>query len=81
MSIDQDRAEMAAIINSYMEERGEFGTLTDYRTGTPIRPATREEWERCIATPLHAFMVETETEAFMATVDGGPEGVTPYDRR
>jgi hypothetical protein len=78
---DQDRAEMAAELIMFEAERVGYGILTDYRTGTPLRAAAREEWERSSADPIGAFLVETQTETFMAFVDGGPDGITSDDRR
>lgn len=60
----------------------EWGTVTDYNRGTPLRPATREEWQRT-ADVLRSGAPGSYTGAWEEAgravyVDGGPEpGLLP----
>ena len=51
-----------------------FGTVTDYRTGTPVRPATAAEWRRSAgashASPWNGVF---DLEGQAVWVDGGPD--------
>ena len=55
-----------------------FGTLTDYTTSLPIRPASAEEW-RLTALTVNGDTAGSETGAFedengrAVWVEGGPE--------
>jgi len=49
----------------------QYGMLTDYTTGRPIRPATREEWERSMAAG--ATGAWQRDGGAVVYVDGGPE--------
>lgn len=59
-------------------QTADYGTLTDYRTGEPIRPATRDEWQ-ATADVLRSDAPGRETGAWNTDtgrtvwVDGGPE--------
>jgi hypothetical protein len=49
----------------------EYGTLTDYRTGESLRPATREEWVKSVnAGETGVFRDHNGLDLFVA---GGPE--------
>jgi hypothetical protein len=53
----------------------DYGTLTDYSTGTPIRPATVQEW-RQTAGAIAAGKPEgifADQDGTVVWVDGGPE--------
>ena len=57
---------------------GKFGTLTDYNSSLPIRPASAEEW-RFTALTVNGDAAGSETGAFedengrAVWVEGGPE--------
>lgn len=56
-----------------------FGTVTDYQTGQPIRPATAGEWRRTADTvndnpgPGNYTGAWTDADGRTVYVDGGPE--------
>lgn len=62
-----------------------FGTLTDYTTGTPIRPATATEWRKTagrLADPGDGYTGAFQDDGRSVYVDGGPEAaVTDTDIR
>lgn len=60
-----------------------FGTVTDYKTGDPVRPATAAEWRRtadAVASGQYTGAFALDGRAVF--VDGGPEaGVSDDDIR
>ena len=64
----------------------DYGTVTDYQTGAPLRPATLKEWRRS-ADKLNGRESDSYTRAWnldgtAVYVDGGPEAeVTREDIR
>lgn len=54
----------------------DYGTVTDYATGEPIRPATRAEHARSLAAgETGAFRDDDDRVVY---VDGGPETASTY---
>ena len=62
----------------------DYGTLTDYATGEPIRPATAQEWRRTAdklaSGDSDAYTGAWDDDGRSVYVDGGPDaGVTGAD--
>lgn len=67
-----------AVVRKDQPSREPFGTLTDYRTGNPIRPATSAQWLRT-AEVINSRRPDAHAGAFLdgdgrsVWVDGGPD--------
>jgi hypothetical protein len=59
-----------------VDDMSEYGTLTDYATGEPLRPATREEWaiSRDPAAGTGTFTVDRDLEICAADADEASYG-------
>jgi len=62
-----------------MTETSAYGTLTDYTTGQPLRPATRDEWEMTVksldAGEDAGIWRDQDIYLHPVYVDGGPDPV------